>query len=1605
MHNLSGPVSAGWRKIISKAIFHYNLGNAQKTQGKLNKAMEHYNAALNLKPDFPEAHFMMGMVSQALGKFDAAIKHYQDGLRMKPDCAEVHYNLGIVLAARRELDFAIEHYQEAIRLKPDFSGVYNNLGLVLQDKGRFDAAIAHYQEAIRLKPDSPEAYNNLGNALKAQGKLDAAIEQYREAIRVNPQFFKAHNNLGTLFQEQGKSGQAINAYKKALRLQPNSAEVYANLGTAYQDQGKLDKAIQIFRQALGNDPKFVEGHSNLLLSLNYHPSIDPAQVFTEHQRWAEQHALPLADMIKPHVNDSTPDRRLRIGYISPDFRLHSVAFFIEPIIAAHDRTEFKIFCYSDVARPDAVTKRLQSVTDTWRNILGQSHEQVCDQVRNDCIDILVDLAGHTAHNRMPVFARKPAPVQVTYLGYPNTTGLPTIDYRITDDNADPIGQTDAFHSEELLRLPNCFLCYKPHKDSPDVASLPALKTGHVTFGSFNNLSKVTPEVITVWSEIMREMPRSRLVMKAKALAEPETRQRIHEMFVRNGVISERVKLIGQVPFYTDHLSLCNTIDIGLDTFPYNGTTTTCEALWMGVPVIVLKGRIHASRVGVSLLSCIGLTELISESTEKYVEKAIQLAGDLNRLQELRANLRSIMMKLPLMDSRGFTSSLEQAYRQMWYKWAKETGDRRQKLGDRSESQDVCSEKKNTSAESSISERASTFNQHGENSFNAGHLAEAMAAFQKAIEIEPNYVVAHNNLGVLHWHTGEVKEASECFKRALEIDPGHRDTILNLNEVLQTLKQGDGCDRSNRSNFSHVETFGQSNQAIVTAPEPLTEKQETKSESTETGIEWIFVVGMPRSGSTWTYNVIRSILAVLGPGTADGYVGEGDAVDAHLRSKSAGVCNKWPGLIKFHGPTEQVVQMLKIGRARAIYSQRDLRDVTVSLMDFDRVTFEQIVDSGRLDAIMKTNLFWRHQPNLMKVEYQEIMRKPEDTVCCIAAWLNYSITDSQAKEIANNCSLNASRRSMERLTEQLSDLKKEQLLSYRQRYYDKNTLVHYNHIKSGEIGRYRKCLTDAQIARFYSMLGDWLVQEGYEQNLDLCQGDQPVLTQPSETCLTVRMKGDIKVCLPRSIQLLTPYVLLEQEDWFEDEIEFIRHLLKPGMQVIDIGANYGVYTLTMAKIIGPTGKVWAFEPASTTAAFLNQSIKLNLMNNILLTQAGLSNRKGTAKLKIEPNSELNYITNHPDSDTTCETIQLLSIDDCEMEFRWNDIDFIKLDAEGEESNIVKGAAHFLSSQSPLIMFELKHGNKVNLQLINQFAEIGYGTYRYVNGLNLLAPFDLGEALDPYQLNLFCCKTDRARLLEDQGLLSPSLSSESSLPDTDRTAWQSYINVMPYGRKLMLNWKSLCQSSSLPGWKQYQTGLNYYVAAHLENESPQVRYTSLRQAQIELNKAIKILPNFSRLQTLARVLLELGLRSSALKTINLLLSIFDSHQQLNMNEPFMPVSSKFDFIDPADQIGRWCLASILEQREKSQAFSSYFTGNATIKNLEHLRSLGFQAPEMERRRQLIKMRFGLQNCPELSPVLKNRSADNLNPSFWKGELVSEEAITINQQGGRSLQCRAH
>lgn len=652
-----------------RAALHNNLADACQSHGRLKEAIAHYRKALALDPNLAEVHYNLGDALREQARLDEAAASYRRAIQIRPDYARAHNNLANVLERQGELEQAVEGFRQAIALSPDFVEAYDNLGIALQKQDKLDEAIALYHQAIQIKPDSVKAYTSLGDALYARGRVHEAIAACRQAIALDPDYADACNSLCNMLREIGQLDEAVAFGRHASALKLDDARISTNLGNSLQAQGRLDEAIACYRQALSRNPDSAVAFSNLLYTLQFVDTISPAEAFREHRRYAEYFETPLKSGWQPHANSRDPARRLKIGYVSADFFNHAVAFFIEPVLAAHDKSQVEVFCYYNHTRVDEHTRRIRECADHWLTCAHLSDDQLAARIRADGIDILIDLSGHTGSNRLPVFARKPAPVQATWIGYVGSTGLTAMDYRLTNAEVDPPGLTERYHTETLVRIPDTGIAYRPEPGCPPVNALPALDSDVFTFASLNNLIKISPSVIRLWRRILDALPQARLMLGNAS--DSGTRERVLAQFAQGGIASERLIVLPRMPF-ADYLALHHRIDVALDPFPYNGGTTTMHALWMGIPVITLAGEQMVSRCAVPLLARVGLDDFITHSEDAYLQRAIRCADDLPALDRIRQSIRPRMNDAN-QDARAVTRHIEAAYRAMWQTWCAQPG--------------------------------------------------------------------------------------------------------------------------------------------------------------------------------------------------------------------------------------------------------------------------------------------------------------------------------------------------------------------------------------------------------------------------------------------------------------------------------------------------------------------------------------------------------------------------------------------------------------------------------------------------------------------------------------------------------------------------------------------------------------------------------------------------------------------------------------------------------------------------------------------------------------------------------------------------------------------
>ena len=682
--NLGGALQALGR--IGEALTHYRraaemapdnaatwvqLGNIQDDQGQHADAVAHYRRALEIEPDNAEANLNQGVSLLAIGQLDAAEQCLRRTLEVEPDSAEAHNNLGLTMKKRHKIDAALLCFQKALSIRPGYAAAHLNIGSVLQALGQDNAAAQSYQRALAINPDSAIAHSNYGSVLKSLGKMGQAEASCRRALELDPRLAEAHNNLGVIFSRTNRLAESIESFERAVKTRDDYADAYSNLGGVLKDIGRLAEASETLHRALAIDPGSILAHHNLLFIHNYVADLPAEQLLADAKRFGEV-AARLARPCTQWQSSADPQRVLRVGFVSGDLSGHPVGFFLEGVLAAltsRPGARLELFAYPTFTCDDETSTRLRACCKGWHSAIGLSDEALAHRITEDRIDILIDLSGHTAHNRLAMFAWKPAPVQVSWLGYFATTGLAAIDYFIADPWTLPPDQEINF-SEQIWRLPETRLCFTAPAEGVEVGPLPALANGYITFGSFNNLSKMNDAVVALWSQVLNAVPDSRLFLKYQQLGEASVRQSTRERFAVHGIKPERLILEAYVP-RSNYLAAYQRVDIALDPFPFPGGTTTAEALWMGIPVLTLAGERFLSRQGMGLLMNAGLPDWIATDAHDYLARAVSHAGDLQRLTSLRQGLRKQVLDSPVFDASRFAQHFEEAMLGMWHKWCSE----------------------------------------------------------------------------------------------------------------------------------------------------------------------------------------------------------------------------------------------------------------------------------------------------------------------------------------------------------------------------------------------------------------------------------------------------------------------------------------------------------------------------------------------------------------------------------------------------------------------------------------------------------------------------------------------------------------------------------------------------------------------------------------------------------------------------------------------------------------------------------------------------------------------------------------------------------------------
>ncbi len=675
---------------------HYNLGNTLKQLDRPDEAASCYNRALQINQQLAEAYCNLGSVLNELKRLDEAEANYRKALLLKPDYATAHNNLGNTLSTLGRLEEAIQSYQNALLHNPNFAEAHSNLGVTLKDLHRPEEACASLRRAVQLNPDLVVAHNNLGSVLCDLGLLEEACTRYQRALQLKPDYAEAYNNLGATFNELKRLEEAETCYLGALKIKPDFAEAHCNRSTNLMAMGRLAEAESCCRQSLAIAPDYAAAHQNLanvlaylseytdvvahsdaamrlagdsvvgweqrLYTFSYHPDLGAPQIYAEFVRWGDRFADPVVDFSQ---HDRTLGRRLRIGYVSPDFRRHTSNFFFWPLFANHNHAVVELYAYSNVKFEDDITRKMKGVFEHWRDIRGVSDSEVARIIREDKIDILIDACNHMRDDRLGVFTLKPAPIQATWLGAAWTTGLKTVDYALIDPYMAPQG---TLTRETIVRLPHCFVSYCPPDKSADILPSPCLANGYITYGYSGRTERLNHHTFRVWGEILRKNLTARMILDYRPFADPPTQVHYRQLMTRLGMDASRVTMRCSTNIF-DGL---NDIDILLDCFPHSGGTMSMDALWMGVPVLTLAGRPPVGRIGTSLMINLGMPEWVAQSQQEYIAKACSMAQDHQALAKLRAGMRTRMQNSPLMDGPGFTREMESSFQEMFEKWVKGT---------------------------------------------------------------------------------------------------------------------------------------------------------------------------------------------------------------------------------------------------------------------------------------------------------------------------------------------------------------------------------------------------------------------------------------------------------------------------------------------------------------------------------------------------------------------------------------------------------------------------------------------------------------------------------------------------------------------------------------------------------------------------------------------------------------------------------------------------------------------------------------------------------------------------------------------------------------------
>ncbi|SMO59621.1 FkbM family methyltransferase [Fodinibius sediminis] len=1176
----------------------FYIGIAYIHKRAFKTALRWLQKALCESSDKARIYHAISICHYNLRSFEEAETYSRRALENE-DLYKAWVHLGSVYRAQAKLREALTCYQEAVNIEPNNVELAHKIAEIYRDQGQLDKALELFQYSIEQHPDNHISRAAIAQLLIEKKRFGEAEEHLELIIAEKPESIPAQSTFADLYRQKGDYPKALKLCRDLLEEHPGNANVRQNYALCLQEVGQLDEAERHYLQALQDEPDQYQCLSSYLMCIHYNPERSRKEIFNAHKLW-DQHFAPENQPKRPIPQNIDPDKKIRIGLISGGLKMHPVGWMITPGLENLPADQFEIYCYTTNNKFDWITQRLHRRADKWQSVIGYNDEIIAGMIRDDEIDILVELSGHAADNRLRTIAMEPAPVIVKWVGgLFNTTGLQAVDYLITDQYESPAGE-EAFYTEKLVRMPDDYICYLPPDYVPKIEPLPALENDFITFGCFNNPSKVNPDILGRWASIMKSVPRSRLLLKSKQYETKTLRERIIKPLESAGIAADRVTFRGESN-HKDHLSHYNQVDIALDPWPYSGGLTTCEALYMGVPVVTKPGPTFAGRHSATHLTNAGFADWVTDSWDEYVETAVNLAKDQKHLTRLRQSMREQVENAPLCNGRRFGAHLSIALREMWRQW--------------------------------------------------------VDGYENNIE---------------NWQAHiDVETLSE----------------QEINEYAALTKVEEATNKT-----EHKES-DKSVEADVVKQQQITTDHETKA---------------------WNSNM-NSI------------------------STDQGIKNS----------------------------------ITPNKEDND------------------------DRPEVFKIE----------------------------------------------------------------------------------------------------------------------------------------TKDGVTVCTPPDLELLTPYVLLEQEQWFEPELDFIRDYLQPGMRVVDAGAGFGAYALPMAKIAGDTGAVYAFEPASETASYLEKSKLVNNFDQLEVNRRGLGAETGPAMLHHAHTPELNAIDEEGD-----EGVSLTTLDAWWTFAGQPAVDLVKLDINGMETEALQGGQQLLEADRPLLLLSLGQGAESLRDLHQSIHSLNYELFEYIPGLSLLADHEAGEKVDPYLMNLVAVPLEKRQQLEQEGWI---YKKDTPGEEAVETSWKELLGAFPWTTGLLDHWE---QQLAPNQQGEYAHALNLLSTAEQIEIDSETRPTAASQkGSLMLAAARKLVKLYNEgnttpavALTLARVMAQLGKRNQAVEIMDDLMERMDTEDStlLDVHLPFFLPLPDQDQAEIETTFSQWLTVRIAEAWVLLREPTGYLGGKQTLQMLEAL-----------------------------------------------------------------------